>query len=170
MVNGLGNKEGLALKIRKLGAILVMILLVSLLLSGCLGGGSSYTVSGTVVEDETEVPLCGAVVQIGTKRVTTNALGQYELKKVPTGIATLSITLDGYETHTEQVAINQDDTIKVVLKTGASPLDASTLQFAYRDYITSDPHLVDDGDELEASAMMVSGKSLLAQMSSVFVN
>ena len=59
------------------------LLAVSVLLSGCLGGGSLYTVVGTVTEADAGVPLWGAVVSIGSKSTTTDAFGQYELREVP---------------------------------------------------------------------------------------
>ena len=111
------------MKRRTTGFIFLIVMLVSLALVGCFGGGTkSYILTGTVTESDTEVPLAGAEVKIGEKETITNAYGLYELKGVPGGSGTLRVTLDGYEPHEQDVTVSADAEIDVDLETQAGLL------------------------------------------------
>ena len=112
------------MKRRTTGFIFLIVMLVSLALVGCFGGGTkSYILTGTVTESDTEVPLAGAEVKIGEKETITNAYGLYELKGVPGGSGTLRVTLDGYEPNEQDVTVSADAEIDVDLETQAEDLN-----------------------------------------------
>ena len=100
---------------------------------------------------------------IGTRKATTNALGQYSLVKVPKGPAELKVTLDGYATAEQPVVISKNDTINVSLLTEALLLDQQeNLFFRYGD--DGDIFEVKDHDVLASSFLQVSGQNLFAEI------
>lgn len=71
-----------------------------LILNGIvLGQPSTYSISGTVLEQETNEPLAGAqVFLIGTTiGIAANSDGSFILKNIPSGIFELSVSFLGYE-------------------------------------------------------------------------
>lgn len=68
----------------------------SLFLTGCLG------ISGVVKDSLTGSPIPSAVVNIGSRSVTTNAIGYYYLDLVSPG-ETLLISAHGYHTQVHSV-------------------------------------------------------------------
>ena len=72
------------------------------------------TVSGRVVSEATGKPLVNATVFFGTQVVKTNALGQYKLLKVNSGLAVISVEVAGKTEQNftvdvvENTMVNQD--------------------------------------------------------------
>jgi uncharacterized protein YfaP (DUF2135 family) len=152
------NREESAMKRRTTGFIFLIVMLVSLALVGCFGGGTkSYILTGTVTEFDTEVPLAGATVEIGTKKSITNAFGLYELKGVPGGSGTLHVTLDGYEPHEQDVTVSADATIDVDLETQAEDLNLGGVSVEYYgSYVEVDG--VDPLPVMKRASLILNGK------------
>ncbi|MDI9422464.1 MAG: carboxypeptidase-like regulatory domain-containing protein [Bacillota bacterium] len=146
------------MKKRTTGFIFLIVMLVSLALVGCFGGGTkSYILTGTVTEFDTEVPLAGATVEIGTKKSITNAFGLYELKGVPGGSGTLHVTLDGYEPHEQDVTVSADATIDVDLETQAEDLNLGGVSVEYYgSYVEVDG--VDPLPVMKRASLILNGK------------
>ena len=72
----------------------------------------THTVTGTVTEPTSEglVPVQGALVthQASGRSVTTDAAGTYALLRVPSGMATLVVTRNSFETATGLVSVFAD--------------------------------------------------------------
>lgn len=120
------------------------LLAVSVLLSGCLGGGSLYTVVGTVTEADAGVPLWGAVVSIGSKSTTTDAFGQYELREVPGGVQQLRVSLEGYESVARNLDLRSDRSVDIGLASQLPPMgENALLLFDHND------NSIWDGDTVE---------------------
>ncbi len=72
------------------------------------------TVSGKVVSETTGKPLVNATITCGTQVVKTNALGQYKLLKVNSGLAIISVEVTGKPEQSftvdveENMSVNQD--------------------------------------------------------------
>ena len=146
------------MKRRTTGFIFLIVMLVSLALVGCFGGGTkSYILTGTVTESDTEVPLAGAEVKIGTKKSITNAFGLYELKGVPGGSGTLRVTLDGYEPNEQDVTVSADATIDVDLETQAEDLNLGGVSVEYYgSYVEVDG--VDPLPVMKRASLILNGK------------
>lgn len=157
------------MKERKLSVAFLLVLLVSLMLVGCFGGGGtkSYTLTGTVTEVETEVPLAGATVQVGTKQTTTNAWGLYELK-VPEGSVTLIVAAEGYETHEQDLDLTKDTTMDVELETQAESLDLAYFEIDYVNVNDDWAVLSDEGITLD-SYMYIWGEDLFPMASASLI-
>jgi hypothetical protein len=82
------------------------------------------TVSGTVTDGTTSLPLAGVAVTLGTSTVTTDAKGQYTLSQVPSGDQTVTARLTGYNSSTASITIpgnenyTQDFALYPVSRTG----------------------------------------------------
>ncbi|WP_188361756.1 carboxypeptidase-like regulatory domain-containing protein [Flavobacterium orientale] len=91
-------------------------------------GYRKLSLRGTITNEMGEA-LAGAVVRIGSlgvsKRSTGN--GNYEFKSLPAGVYNVSFELQGYETHTQPVAIvaNERTDVNVQLHEGVSMRIAS---------------------------------------------
>ena len=82
------------------------------------------TVSGTVTDGTTSLPLAGVVVTLGTSTVTTDTKGQYTLSRVPSGDQTVTARLAGYNSSAASITIpgnenyTQDFVLYPVSRTG----------------------------------------------------
>lgn len=135
---------------------LSLLLALAVLATGCLssgGGGQTqvYDVTGTVVEQDTNVLLSGVTVEIGSKQGTTNTLGQFSLKGIPSGSNTLKASLEGYETRTLSINVTKNETIAVTLKTNAPLMNLDELHLA------SDGISIANGATIEGTTINVSG-------------
>ncbi len=79
------------------------LLTLALLLSGCGDGvppaGNYATVTGTVTDARTGVPIAAASVSInGVQYAQTDAAGKYSITTVPTGPWSWSASADGFTT------------------------------------------------------------------------
>lgn len=101
--------------------LMAAVVLVGVLITGCLGGGSqpplNYTLSGSVVEADTRNPISGAVVSLDSKQVVTDPEGNFQFTKVAAGGHTLKVRFEGYNDHQEQVTLKADSTVTVELNT-----------------------------------------------------
>jgi pimeloyl-ACP methyl ester carboxylesterase len=89
------------------------------LLSGCGDGGSdpiepaTGTLSGTVREAGSQLPIAGATVTAGGVTATAAANGHFELPNLPVGSVTVNAVGEGYDSYAQSVAIqtgtNQHD-------------------------------------------------------------
>jgi len=69
------------------------------LLVGCGGGGGGggdHAVVGAVVDDDTNAPVPGAAVVIGSAQAVTNANGEFRFDGMADGLFNLSVTKTGY--------------------------------------------------------------------------
>lgn len=104
------------------------------------------SVRGTILDNANNQPVVGATVTVqglSNKSDTTDAQGRFEIKKVPAGSYTLSISRTGYETKSVTISVtstgaNVDTklvpkpTVTVKLKNGTTVLiDTETVEFAY---------------------------------------
>jgi len=67
-------------------------------------------VSGTVFDSESGKAVSGASVQIGDKQAKTDNKGYFEFTGIPTGKISLTITVDNYDTQTNNVEISAPET------------------------------------------------------------
>ncbi|MCK4662483.1 MAG: carboxypeptidase-like regulatory domain-containing protein, partial [Bacteroidales bacterium] len=75
------------------------------------------SVSGTVIDIDTNEPIEGAIITLGTSyNNTTNSSGFYNIEDVLTGTYTLTCELTGYETYTETINISGDTIIDIELQ------------------------------------------------------
>jgi|GEM_PF-718346 len=120
---------------RRCGAFPLLLALTALL-TGCLGGGSNvYSVTGTVIEVDTGNPLWGASVAVGSRQTATNARGEFELKRVPAGSHTLSVTLDGYKPENCALNVSRDTAVSVELESPLPPFWNGSVCFEWYDTV-----------------------------------
>jgi hypothetical protein len=78
---------------------------------------NSPSVSGTVTDANTNDPLEGAVITLGTSYAdTTNSSGFYNIEDVVAGTYTLTCELTGYETFTTEIDVEGNETIDIELQ------------------------------------------------------
>lgn len=108
-------------------ATLLLICLMFCLLCGCggsnssgsqgsaTGSGSTETtgnVVGTVTDGDSLEALDNAVVSIGTQTATTDENGDYSLRGIPAGTATISVTRTDYDRATATVEVTAGNIVK----------------------------------------------------------
>lgn len=112
--------------------VFALLLIISLVLSGCLGGAGAgagtYTVTGTVIEADTGNPVPGAVVTVASKRTSTDARGQFELSGIPSGSHTLQARLRGYENRSFPINVHGDTALTVELASNLPILNNSAIE------------------------------------------
>jgi|SRR5690625_1059638 len=89
---------------------MVMLLIVPLVLTGCLGGlfgPGEAQVKGTVLMDGS--PLVDALVTLNSKEQTTNEQGAFSFGTVENGTYTLRVFIDDDEVHKEPVRVSGND-------------------------------------------------------------
>ncbi len=103
-----------------------LILISSLLLTACSGGGSSGTptagsgtVAGVVKDIATGSPLAGVTVSDGTSSTVTNANGDFTLTR-PAGSYTLTVSATGYENASRVCAVSSGATTTLSLSLTAA--------------------------------------------------
>jgi TonB-dependent starch-binding outer membrane protein SusC len=113
----------------KLAKVWSRLLLMAFLLFCAQIGFSQSTVTGRLIDTESN-PLIGATVLVkGTPNGTvTDANGNYKLN-VPPGATTLVISYTGYDT--QEVAINGQSAINLTMIEGASMLSEAVINVGY---------------------------------------
>lgn len=102
--------------------VLILFLIAAIVaLSGCLVWGAGYTVVGTVMEEDTRIPLADAAVRIGSAVTKTDALGYYRLEVSP-GVHELEVLVDGYESYWEEIELNQNELRDISLQSNLPPM------------------------------------------------
>jgi len=100
------------------------------LLAGCGGGGGGGvspgggSVSGMVVDLDTQAALDQAKVTVGSRSDTTGADGLFEIKNLRNGDYTLAAEHTGYQTRQQQVTVSGATTLPAPIslaKTGGGP-------------------------------------------------
>lgn len=87
-----------------------------------------YTVTGTVNEGRTNIPLEGAVVSAGNVQTTTGSAGEFSIKLEP-GFYFLSINASGYDIYRTDLQVSDADiTLEpiILMLSGASPTIGTT--------------------------------------------
>jgi hypothetical protein len=82
------------------------------------------SVSGTVVDSATNVPIRGAVVTVDTVlTATSDTTGRFSIDKVPSGIADYAVEASGYQAVSSSTTIEPGKpfTLNLTLSTQASP-------------------------------------------------
>lgn len=130
--------------------LLVAVVLAGFLITGCMGGGgkpgSSYTLSGSVVEKGTNHPIGQIEVLLGTKHTTTDNQGRFEFTNVEAGTHTVEISVDGYERFEKPVNVNRNLTgQKFELVTSAPQVNINALEG------------ITDGEELDQAKIRIAG-------------
>ena len=116
-----------------------LLLAVAMMLTGCLGIWTShYNVAGTVMEEDTGVPLVGALVTMGLRRAVTDARGNFELKTLAAGQRELKVELDGYEPTVLSVDLSSNKTVDVGLASALPPIQNDGLMMYDINRILSD--------------------------------
>jgi len=98
---------------------LIPLILISLGLAACAGGGagvvsSTGTVTGLVFNfDANNSPVAGASVRLssGTPSTTTGADGRYTLSNVPAGVQTLVASTSGFPAVQRQVSVTAQGSV-----------------------------------------------------------
>lgn len=67
--------------------------------------GAETTVSGSVYFPDTEIPIDGAAVSVGTHTDTTDAAGTFSIGGVPLGSYDFAVTKSGFTTHVDTVDV-----------------------------------------------------------------
>lgn len=112
--------------------VVVIMVLTGVLLTGCLGGTGgpsivSYTLTGSVVEADTQNPISGATVSLGAKECTTDQGGNFQFTALKSGEYTLEVQLSGYSAYQETISINKDSTSQIELTTNGPLVNISSL-------------------------------------------
>jgi hypothetical protein len=104
------------------------------------------SIRGTILDNANNQPVIGATVTVqglSNKSDTTDAQGRFEIKKVPAGSYTLSISRTGYEPKNVTVSVSatganvdtklvSKPTVAVKLTNGTTvQIDSETVEFAY---------------------------------------
>lgn len=82
------------------------------------------SVSGTVVDSATNVPIHGALVTVDTVlTATSDATGRFSIAKVPSGIADYAVEATGYQPVSSSTTIEPGKpfTLNLTLSTQVSP-------------------------------------------------
>lgn len=78
----------------------VLVALALPLLSSCTGGNDGIPsvglVQGTVLDDQTSLPIAGATVSVAGISATSTASGSFSIPRVPAGARTYSVAATGY--------------------------------------------------------------------------
>lgn len=69
------------------------------------------SVQGTVRDADDHAPLAGAAVTVGDRSTVTGTDGTFRLDEFPAGSATVSVTLDGYQSYEAQVEVPAADVV-----------------------------------------------------------
>lgn len=77
-----------------------------------------YTVSGTVVDQDTGLPLVGATVSVGRFSGLTDTNGNYRIQNISSKAYALLISMEGYQNHLKDLTVNKNLTVNV----GLTPL------------------------------------------------
>lgn len=76
---------------------------------------TTYDISVTVIDEETEEPIEGATVSFGTISAETGSEGTISMS-IPEGVYTASITAEGYSELTQDVSISSDESYELSLE------------------------------------------------------
>jgi hypothetical protein len=128
-------------------AVALTAVVVSFTGCGGGGGGAVASVTGTVLDDSTLVPLASAQVRVGDQTVTTGADGSFSFPSVAVAYQTITVSRTGYDLLT----LNTD------LFKGANDLGAlylSQVQIPGYGHISG---MVTDGTSPASGAMVVAG-------------
>lgn len=101
----------------RISCISAVLLLFALPLVGAAQAQSTGTVTGRVVDAETDAPLSGVNVTLQRSNVgaATNENGQFHLPDVPVGADTLLVQFVGYRTLERPLTIRAGETVNVQL-------------------------------------------------------
>jgi carboxypeptidase family protein len=100
---------------RRIPAIVLLVAgLLGVSLTGCVNpnaiGVQTYgTVVGVVVDAQTQKPIGGALVWIGstTNARTTDSNGGFVIPNIPEGTQTVHVTAGGYQSFTQDIQVVQ---------------------------------------------------------------
>jgi len=87
-----------------------LFILFILITSAVVTLAQNTKVSGTVFGAESGKPIRGASVQIGDIQVKTDTIGNFVLNGIPQGKASITISIDGYESQTSDITVTGDET------------------------------------------------------------
>jgi hypothetical protein len=112
-----------------LGRFSVAIALLYLGTTGCstddLPPAAGFaSVSGTIVDAATNVPVRGALVTVDTVlTATSDATGRFSIDKVPSGIADYAVEATGYQALSSSATLEPGKpfTLNLTLSTAATP-------------------------------------------------
>ncbi len=94
-----------------------LVLILSLLLCIATTKASTFTISGKVIEEETQQPVPGVYLSIGKESAQTNKEGTYTISNVTEGTYTLQVMpYMMYERQQIELNITKDTIVNIVLK------------------------------------------------------
>ena len=135
--------------------------LAAFLLVGATLTGQTFTISGTLIDAETNTPLDRAqVIAVGTERASvTDENGRFTITKVPPGTFGIEARLDGYATYEQTGTLDRD-------------LDLGTLRMVVLDVQPEDqiPTIVLTDEDFSAEDLDQNVSSLLTASRDVFVS
>ena len=136
-----------------------------LLATLCTALTAQFTVSGTVLDTQTEKPLAGVFISVdgANAAARTDNEGRFSLRNVPVGEQTLVFLYDDYTTLNRATSVTQDTDLGVVLLV----LDPEQQELDVREEITAFTITEEQLDE-DLAGQNVS--SLLAASRDVFLN
>jgi len=93
-----------------------LLISLAVLLLAVPAGAQTGTLSGTIT-DANQNPVGDALVTVGALSGTTDHTGAYSIADVPEGSATVEVTADWFEDHSEDTSITagQDNTLDITL-------------------------------------------------------
>ena len=111
---------------KKYYTILLLSILLIIFLAGCssnnttdniIKSNSLYKVEGTIISKENNEPILEAKVSIDNKSTFTNDQGYYVIKDIQKGSYEWKVSKPNYNTHREDIVINDDSTLNYQLTT-----------------------------------------------------
>ena len=131
----------------KFSYILISLLLLSLILSGCSSDSSLqfFNVRGTITTESLNKPIEGALVSVGTKTDSTNSDGNYIIENIQEGTYTWKVESQKYNNLIEDINVDGNliidgklklDTVNAVI-TGTVKVYNSSEEYSLQSMTTS---------------------------------
>jgi hypothetical protein len=145
----------------KLSYILISLLLLSLILSGCSSDSSfqSFNIRGTITTESLNKPIEGALVSVGSKTDYTNTDGNYLIENIKEGTHTWKVASQEYNDLVEDVTVDDNliidgklklDTVNAVI-TGTVKVYNSSEEYSLQSMTTSSSNIKSSNQAYQTS-------------------
>jgi iron complex outermembrane receptor protein len=99
---------------------------------------AQFTISGTVTEKNNNTNLAGASIRLKGKSfaASTNADGKYELKNIPAGSYTVSVSFLGYQSQEQTINLSANTSVNFNLAQLAFLANEIVVSGTYHNFIS----------------------------------